>query len=124
MPRGLEAFAANQAISEAIDAARATLVDWPVGDRVWVAVVWSEGSRSIGQAHRHAVEAQGQLIQVSSDRPAQEGSQTDAVVDSIEISRRPEDCSRTRPTFRTSPNGRRASCRCSATATAEETSNG
>jgi ABC-2 type transport system permease protein len=40
MPSGLEAFAANQPISEAIDAARALLLDQPVGDHVWVTVVW------------------------------------------------------------------------------------
>jgi ABC-2 type transport system permease protein len=43
MPRGLEAFAANQPISEAIDAARALLLDQPVGNHAWVAVVWCVG---------------------------------------------------------------------------------
>jgi ABC-2 type transport system permease protein len=43
MPRGLEAFAANQPISEAIDATRALLLDRPVGDHAWVAAVWCVG---------------------------------------------------------------------------------
>jgi ABC-2 type transport system permease protein len=43
MPSGLEAFAANQPISEVIDAARALLLDRPVGDHAWVAVVWCIG---------------------------------------------------------------------------------
>jgi ABC-2 type transport system permease protein len=43
MPRGLEAFAANQPISEAIDATRALLLDQPAGDHAWVAVVWCVG---------------------------------------------------------------------------------
>jgi ABC-2 type transport system permease protein len=43
MPRGLEAFAANQPISEAIDATRALLLDQPVGDHAWVAAVWCVG---------------------------------------------------------------------------------
>jgi ABC-2 type transport system permease protein len=40
MPGGLEAFAANQPISEVIDATRALLLDQPVGDHAWVAAVW------------------------------------------------------------------------------------
>jgi ABC-2 type transport system permease protein len=43
MPRGLEAFAANQPISEVIDATRALLLDQPVGDHAWVAAVWCIG---------------------------------------------------------------------------------
>ena len=43
MPGGLEAVAANQPISEAIDATRALLLDQPVGDHAWVAVVWCVG---------------------------------------------------------------------------------
>jgi ABC-2 type transport system permease protein len=43
MPSALEAFAANQPISEAIDATRALLLDRPVGDHAWVAVSWCVG---------------------------------------------------------------------------------
>jgi ABC-2 type transport system permease protein len=43
MPRGLDALAANQPISEAIDATRALLLDEPVGDHAWVAVIWCVG---------------------------------------------------------------------------------
>jgi ABC-2 type transport system permease protein len=43
MPQGLEAFAANQPISEAIDATRALLLGEPVGDHAWVAVAWCVG---------------------------------------------------------------------------------
>jgi ABC-2 type transport system permease protein len=43
MPRGLEAFAANQPISEVIAATRALLLDQPVGDHAWVAAVWCIG---------------------------------------------------------------------------------
>jgi ABC-2 type transport system permease protein len=43
MPRGLEVFAANQPISQAIDATRALLLDQPVGDHAWVAMVWCIG---------------------------------------------------------------------------------
>jgi ABC-2 type transport system permease protein len=43
MPRGLEAFAAHQPISEAIDATRALLLGEPVGDHAWVAVAWCVG---------------------------------------------------------------------------------
>jgi ABC-2 type transport system permease protein len=43
MPGGLEAFAANQPISEVIDATRALLLDQPVGDHAWVAAVWCIG---------------------------------------------------------------------------------
>jgi ABC-2 type transport system permease protein len=43
MPRGLEAFAANQPISEAINATRALLLGQPVGDHAWVAAVWCVG---------------------------------------------------------------------------------
>jgi ABC-2 type transport system permease protein len=43
MPRGLEAFAANQPISEVIDATRALLLDQPVGDHAWVAAAWCTG---------------------------------------------------------------------------------
>jgi ABC-type Na+ transport system ATPase subunit NatA len=42
-PRGLEGFAANQPMSQAIDATRALLLGQPVGDHVWVAVVWCVG---------------------------------------------------------------------------------
>jgi ABC-2 type transport system permease protein len=40
MPQGLEDVAANQPMSEAIDATRALLLGQPVGDHLWVAVVW------------------------------------------------------------------------------------
>lgn len=40
MPSALEGFAANQPISEAIDAIRALLLGQPVGDHVSVTVVW------------------------------------------------------------------------------------
>jgi ABC-2 type transport system permease protein len=40
MPSALEGFAANQPISEAIDATRALLLGQPVGDHAWVTVVW------------------------------------------------------------------------------------
>jgi ABC-2 type transport system permease protein len=43
MPGGLEAFAATQPISEAIDATRALLLDQPVGDHAWVTVIWFLG---------------------------------------------------------------------------------
>jgi ABC-2 type transport system permease protein len=47
MPRGLEGFAANQPISEAIDATRALLLGQPVGDHAWVAVVWCVGIAAV-----------------------------------------------------------------------------
>jgi hypothetical protein len=43
MPGGPEAFAANQPISEVIDATRALLLDQPVGDHAWVTVIWFLG---------------------------------------------------------------------------------
>jgi ABC-2 type transport system permease protein len=43
MPRGLEGFAANQPLSEAIDATRALLLGQPVGDHVWITVAWCVG---------------------------------------------------------------------------------
>jgi ABC-2 type transport system permease protein len=43
MPRGLQGFAANQPMSEAIDATRALLLGQPAGDHIWVAVVWCIG---------------------------------------------------------------------------------
>jgi ABC-2 type transport system permease protein len=43
MPAGLEAFAANQPISEAIDATRALLLGEPVGDHAWITVAWCLG---------------------------------------------------------------------------------
>jgi len=43
MPSALEAFAANQPISQAIDATRALLLGQPVGDSVWVTVIWCVG---------------------------------------------------------------------------------
>jgi ABC-type multidrug transport system permease subunit len=39
MPRGLEGFASNQPLSEAIDATRALLLGQPVGDYAWVTAV-------------------------------------------------------------------------------------
>lgn len=47
MPRALEAFAANQPISEAIDATRALLLGQPVGDHAWVAVLWFVGIAAV-----------------------------------------------------------------------------
>jgi ABC-2 type transport system permease protein len=43
MPGGLEEVAANQPISEAIDATRALLLGQPVGDHLWIAVLWFAG---------------------------------------------------------------------------------
>jgi ABC-2 type transport system permease protein len=43
MPSPLEEFAANQPISVAVDAGRALLLDQPVGDHLWVALVWCAG---------------------------------------------------------------------------------
>jgi ABC-2 type transport system permease protein len=43
MPRGMEAVAANQPVSQAIDAVRALLLGRPVGDHAWVTVVWCVG---------------------------------------------------------------------------------
>jgi ABC-2 type transport system permease protein len=43
MPAGLEAFAANQPISAAIDATRALLLGQPVGDHAWITVAWCLG---------------------------------------------------------------------------------
>jgi ABC-2 type transport system permease protein len=43
MPSPLEEFAANQPISEAIDAGRALLLDQPVGDHLWIALVGCAG---------------------------------------------------------------------------------
>jgi len=43
MPSPLEGFAANQPISEAIDAGRALLLGQPVGDHLWFALVWCAG---------------------------------------------------------------------------------
>jgi ABC-2 type transport system permease protein len=40
MPSALEGFAANQPISEAIDATRALLLDQPVGNHAWVTLIW------------------------------------------------------------------------------------
>jgi ABC-type multidrug transport system permease subunit len=39
MPSGLEWFAANQPISQAIDAVRALLLGEPVGNHVWITIV-------------------------------------------------------------------------------------
>jgi ABC-2 type transport system permease protein len=47
MPRGLEFFAANQPLSEAIDATRALLLGQPVGDHAWVTAVWCIGIASV-----------------------------------------------------------------------------
>jgi ABC-2 type transport system permease protein len=43
MPSALESVAANQPISQAIDAVRALLLGRPVGDYAWVTVVWCVG---------------------------------------------------------------------------------
>lgn len=43
MPSALEWFAANQPISQAIDAVRALLLDEPVGDHVWITIVMGAG---------------------------------------------------------------------------------
>jgi ABC-2 type transport system permease protein len=43
MPSGLEWFAANQPISQAIDAVRALLLGQPVGDHAWITVVMCVG---------------------------------------------------------------------------------
>jgi ABC-2 type transport system permease protein len=43
MPGGVEAFAANQPISEAVDATRSLLLGQPVGDHAWITVVWCVG---------------------------------------------------------------------------------
>jgi ABC-2 type transport system permease protein len=47
MPGGLEAFAANQPMSAAIDATRALLLGRPVGDHAWVTVVWCVGITAV-----------------------------------------------------------------------------
>ncbi len=43
MPSGLEWYAANQPISQAIDAVRALLLGQPVGDHAWITVVMCVG---------------------------------------------------------------------------------
>ena len=43
MPAGLQGFAENQPISQAIDATRALLLGEPVGNHVWITVVWCGG---------------------------------------------------------------------------------
>jgi ABC-2 type transport system ATP-binding protein len=48
MPSGLEAFAANQPISQGIDAVRALLLGQPVGDQVWTTVAWCAGLAVVG----------------------------------------------------------------------------
>jgi ABC-2 type transport system permease protein len=48
MPAALEAFAANQPISQGIDAVRALLLGQPVGDHVWTTVAWCIGLIVVG----------------------------------------------------------------------------
>jgi ABC-2 type transport system permease protein len=48
MPAALEWFAANQPISHAIDAVRALFLGQPVGDHVWLTIVWSVGLAAVG----------------------------------------------------------------------------
>jgi ABC-2 type transport system permease protein len=43
MPAWLESFAANQPITQAIDATRALLLGQPVGDHAWITVAWCVG---------------------------------------------------------------------------------
>lgn len=43
MPDGLEAFAGNQPLTDAIDATRALLLGQAVGDHAWITVVWCLG---------------------------------------------------------------------------------
>jgi ABC-2 type transport system permease protein len=48
MPSALEGFAANQPISQGIDAVRALLLGQPVGDHVWTTVAWCFGMVAVG----------------------------------------------------------------------------
>lgn len=43
MNRGLKLFAENQPITQVIEAIRALLLGWPVGDYIWHAVAWCIG---------------------------------------------------------------------------------
>ena len=43
MPAGLQTFAANQPISQVIDAVRALILGTPIGNSGWLAVAWSIG---------------------------------------------------------------------------------
>jgi ABC-2 type transport system permease protein len=40
MPAAFEGFAANQPISQAIDAIRALLLGEPVGSHAWITLIW------------------------------------------------------------------------------------
>jgi ABC-2 type transport system permease protein len=48
MPSALEGFAANQPISQGINAVRALLLGQPVGDHVWTTVAWCIGLIVVG----------------------------------------------------------------------------
>jgi ABC-2 type transport system permease protein len=50
MPSALEAFAANQPISQAIDAVRALFLGEPVGDHVWITIVMCVGIAVVSAA--------------------------------------------------------------------------
>jgi ABC-2 type transport system permease protein len=43
MPRFLEAFAVNQPITQVVDAVRALMLGTPVGNHIWMAIIWSLG---------------------------------------------------------------------------------
>jgi ABC-2 type transport system permease protein len=50
MPGAFGWFAANQPISQAIEAVRALFLGQPVGDHAWLAVVWSVALAAVGAA--------------------------------------------------------------------------
>lgn len=50
LPDGLEAFASNQPITEAIEAIRALMLGQPVGDHAWITVVWCLGIIAVSVA--------------------------------------------------------------------------
>jgi ABC-2 type transport system permease protein len=43
MPKGLRAFAVNQPITQVVDAVRSLLLNLPLGNHVWVSLIWLVG---------------------------------------------------------------------------------